>query len=80
MIRKGRKTRKPIWKAVFSSDVMKAGRRIEKGTASGLWKRSTPAMLEKVKRSVSRVCRIMKRCSTVPERETASSIEIWPAP
>ena len=27
MIRNGRKSRKPIWKAVFSSEIMKAGTR-----------------------------------------------------
>src|SRR4051812_49509909 len=45
MMRKGRKIRKPIWNAVLSSLVTKAGSRIEKGTSAGLangcaWARS----------------------------------------
>ena len=43
MIRKGRKIRKPIWKAVFSSLVTKAGSRIVKGTPAGEAKRWPPA-------------------------------------
>ena len=35
MIRNGRNIRKPIWNAVLSSLVTKAGSRIEKGTSCG---------------------------------------------
>ena len=35
MTRNGRKIRKPIWNAVFSSLVTKAGSRIVKGTSAG---------------------------------------------
>ncbi len=36
MIRNGMKIMKPIWNAVFSSDVTKAGTRMVSGVASGL--------------------------------------------
>src|SRR3546814_20789072 len=39
MTRKGRKIRKPIWNAVLSSLVTKAGRRMETGTSFGDRKR-----------------------------------------
>ena len=75
MIRKGRKIRKPIWKAVLSSLVTKAGSRIEKGTSCGRGEAlgCRPCSANS-RRSVSRVWRIMKPWSTVPERDTASSM------
>ena len=69
MIRKGRKIRKPIWKAVLSSLVTKAGSRIVKGTACGDARIAACRPSRRTAcRSVSRVWRIMKPCSTVPER------------
>ena len=44
MIRNGMKIRKPIWNAVFSSLVMKAGTSTVSGTSSGLSKPLPPEM------------------------------------
>ena len=50
----------PIWNAVSSSDVTKAGSRIEKGTSEGLAKVPPPAMSVNIIRFASRVCSSMK--------------------
>ena len=44
MMRNGRKMRNPIWNAVFSSLVTKAGSRIVKGISCGRSKRGALAM------------------------------------
>ena len=58
--RNGRKIMNPIWNAVSSSDVTKAGSRIEKGTSEGLAKVPPPAMSVNIIRFASRVCSSMK--------------------
>ena len=73
MIRKGRKIRKPIWNAVFSSLVTKAGSRIEKGTSAGFSILGALAILANSARSALRVCLIMKPWSAVPDTSMASS-------
>ena len=70
---------KPIWNAVLSSLVTKAGSRIEKGTS---WVRANfgaLAMLANIARSCSRVWRIMKPWNCMPAVAIACSALICPA-
>ena len=53
--RNGRNSMKPIWNAVFSSLVTKAGSRIENGTSALVWNFGALAMLANIIRSRSRV-------------------------
>ena len=55
MIRNGRKIRKPIWKAVLSSEMMNAGIRTCVGTSLRVLTFSVSASLTKSARSLSRV-------------------------
>ena len=55
MIRKGMNSRKPIWKAVLSSEVTKAGTRTVKGTSSGVWYSADLPMRANMAMSASRV-------------------------
>ena len=60
MTRKGKNSRKPIWNADFSSEVMKAGSTIVIGTSALSSKLPSPAISENITKSFSRVLRIMK--------------------
>src|SRR5205807_935807 len=60
MTRNGRKIRKPIWNAVFSSLMMKAGIRVQVGTSARVLGRLRCARSTKSARSLSRVWRNMK--------------------
>ncbi|MCY1562374.1 hypothetical protein D9M68_997550 [compost metagenome] len=60
MIRKGMKIMKPIWNAVFSSEVTKAGTRMVSGAASGLGMSVRLDRRMNRSRSLERVCASMK--------------------
>ena len=72
MMRKGMKTMKPIWKAVFSSEVTKAGMRMRMGRSSGLSTLAALPMRENRLRSAVRVCFSMKSFSGTAPRSSAS--------
>ncbi|MCY1251359.1 hypothetical protein D9M72_651130 [compost metagenome] len=63
MIRNGMKMVKPIWNAVFSSLVTKAGTRMLSGTSSGPCISGALAICANMARSFSRVWRSMKALS-----------------
>jgi hypothetical protein len=79
MTRNGRNSMKPIWNAVLSSLVTKAGSRIEKGTSALLANLGAPAMSANMIRSCSRVWRIMKAWNSPPAVAIACSALIVPA-
>ncbi len=59
MIRNGRKIKKPIWKAVFSSETMKAGIRTSVGTSARVFGCLSCARLMNSSMSAVRVWRNM---------------------
>src|SRR5258708_2814000 len=69
----GMKIMKPIWKAVFSSLVMKVGTKTDNGTSSALANCGLPESLEKSCRSFSRVCASMNFFKGATVRSIASS-------
>src|ERR1035438_936885 len=77
MMRKGRKTRKPIWKALFSSLVTNAGTSTLNGTSAVFTDGSILASLAKSMTSAWRVCFIMKSRTGLSPRRIASSKAIW---
>ena len=70
---------KPIWNAVLSSLVTKAGSRIEKGTSSGLAYCGALAISANIARSFCRVWRIMNEWNAAPPALNACSALIVPA-
>ena len=74
MITNGMNSRKPIWNAVLSSLVMKAGTRMFSGTSSRFAKPLPPEMRTKVAMSDSRVCSSMNPLSGTTARSSAT----WP--
>src|SRR5690606_34185325 len=77
--RNGRNSMKPIWNAVLSSLVTKAGSRIENGTSASEANFGASAMSANIARSVSRVWRIMNAWNWSPALEIACSAPICPA-
>ena len=77
MTRKGRKIRKPIWKAVFSSLVMKAGIRTQVGTSARVFGCSRLARPTNSESSSSSVCLNMNSRSGSSARSSATLSLIW---
>ncbi|MNL23809.1 hypothetical protein D3C87_1452140 [compost metagenome] len=73
MIRNGMKMVKPIWNAVFSSLVTKAGTSTENGTSSGPFISGVLAIWANIARSFSRVWRSMNWRIGTAAREAAVS-------
>src|ERR1700754_5061407 len=78
MIRNGRKIRKPIWKAVLSSEMMKAGMRTVVGTSRRVSTFLTLPSLTNSARSFSRVWLNMNSRSGASARLSATSWVIVP--
>src|SRR5690606_16001604 len=72
MIRNGMKIMKPIWKAVFSSEVTKAGTRMVSGVSAGVAMSVRLDSRTNRSRSLSRVCASMKSLSGTSARLMAS--------
>ena len=77
MIRKGRNRRKPISKARFSSEIMKAGTRMRSDMSSGVAGGGSPERSMNSFKSFSRTFFCMKPRSGTEARCSASSTLIW---
>ena len=77
MIKNGRNSRKPISKARFSSEIMKAGTRIRSDISSGVAGGGSPDRSMNSFKSFSRTFFCMKPRSGTEARCNASSTPIW---
>src|SRR4030088_820366 len=77
MIKNGRNSRKPISKARFNSEIMKAGTRIRSDISSGVAGGGSPDRSHNSLRSFSRTFFSMKPRSGTEARCKASSTWIW---
>ena len=79
MMMKGMKTMKPIWKAVLSSEVTKAGMTTRIGRSSAFSTGGSLASPAKSSRSGWRTCASMKVLTGTEARSSAWSNWIWPS-